>query len=405
MDKRGEQPTVRHHDCELFVHEEKSCCSICKVYKRTLASKLARNNKQTKPLDVSLSSHVNNRYLHSPELRTKLALHQKCRRNMLKQINRLKEKLEMAAEDEGVILNEGDHEEMKGILNSEYSSIAKKHSPNSFARLFWEQQLKASNCKNSRQMRWHPTMIKWCLYLRHKSASAYEVLKDSGCVALPSQRTLRDYTHCFNASTGFSNDIDHMLMSVAKLDKIEEWQKIVGILIDEMYIREDLVYNKHTGQLSGFANLGEINEHLLKYEKALNDPYNTGTKQLAKTMMTFMVKGIFTSLQFPYAFFPCCGISNDLLHKPLWECIYRLEKCGFKVLFITADGASTNRALFQKHDSSSSLVYKVPNKYATDERNIYFISDPPHLIKTTRNCWASSQRQLMVCYSCKFCIE
>ena len=149
---------------------------------------------------------------------------------MLKQINRLKEKLETTAEKEGVILNEKDHEEMKGILNSENCSIIKKHPPNSFERLFWEQQLKASNCKDSRQMRWHPTMIKWCLYLRHKSAGAYEALRDSGCVALPSQRTLRDYTHCFNASSGFSNDVDRMLMGVAKLDKIEECGSLIRMI-------------------------------------------------------------------------------------------------------------------------------------------------------------------------------
>ena len=34
--------------------------------------------------------------------------------------------------------------------------------------------------------------------------------------------------------------------------------------IDEMYIKEDLVYDKYTGALVGFTNLGETNEHLLK---------------------------------------------------------------------------------------------------------------------------------------------
>jgi len=133
-----------------------------------------------------------------------------------------------------------------------------------------------------------------------------------------------------------------------------------------------------------------------KYEKVMNDPYDASPRPLAKTMMTFMVKGLFSDLQFPYAFFPCCETSNDLLHRPLWECIFRLEKCRFKVLFITADGASTNRALFQNHDSASSMVYKVPNKYV-DDRSIYFFSDPPHLMKTTRNCWASPNQKLMVC--------
>ena len=42
-------------------------------------------------------------------------------------------------------------------------------------------------------------MIRWCLYLRHQSNKAYDALRETG-IALPSQRTLRDYTHSCNGS-------------------------------------------------------------------------------------------------------------------------------------------------------------------------------------------------------------
>ena len=46
-------------------------------------------------------------------------------------------------------------------------------------------------------------------------------------------------------------------------------------------------------------------------------------------------------------------------------------------------------ALMSKsHDLS--IPYKTKNPYAKDERWIYFIADPPHLIKTVRNCWSHS---------------
>ena len=66
-------------------------------------------------------------------------------------------------------------------------------------------------------MRWHPLFIKWCLYLRHLSGKAYELLRDSGCVRLPSQRTLRDYTHYISASVGFSAEVDEQLLHVCDL--------------------------------------------------------------------------------------------------------------------------------------------------------------------------------------------
>ena len=46
---------------------------------------------------------------------------------------------------------------------------------------------------------------------------------------------------------------------------------------------------------------------------------------------------------------------------------------------------------------SSNMTYKVANIYADEKRYIYFISDPPHLIKTVRNCWASKYQNLTVC--------
>ncbi len=65
------------------------------------------------------------------------------------------------------------------------------------------------------------------------------------------------------------------------------------------------------------------------------------------------------------------------------------------------DGASVNRRLVKLHDTKSTL-HKVRNIHAPEEkRDLYFFSDPPHLIKTTRNCWSSKHRTLWVCLTFK----
>ena len=50
---------------------------------------------------------------------------------------------------------------------------------------------------------------------------------------------------------------------------------------------------------------------------------------------------------------------------------------------LTFDGLAATRQLFRLHDPSADPgeVYIVPNPYS-DDRHVYFLSDPPHLIKT-----------------------
>ena len=70
------------------------------------------------------------------------------------------------------------------------------------------------------------------------------------------------------------------------------------------------------------------------------------------------------------------------------------------------DGSSVNRSLIKLHQVGSEVVYKTCNPYANDDRQFYFFSDVPHLMKTARNCLMSKHRTLWVnihqytiCYS------
>ena len=62
-----------------------------------------------------------------------------------------------------------------------------------------------------------------------------------------------------------------------------------------------------------------------------------------------------------------------------------LENMGFTVLALCCDGLAANRSIPRLHDVGSKMpVHKVVNLYAHDgtKRNLIFISDPPHLMKT-----------------------
>lgn len=217
---------------------------------------------------------------------------------------------------------------MQQMMTELEGRVLKENPEGSFLRLFWQQQKEAA-ARPSRGRRWHPMMVKWCVYLKHQSSKAYDTLRDSGCILLPSQRTLRDYTNCVQARAGFSSEVDRLLMRAANVATCSDWQKLVVLLLDEMHIKEDLVYDKHSGEMIGFVNLGEINNHLMAFEQAVKGEEDDDT--LANSMMVIMVRGLFTPLRFPYVQFPCNKITGAMLFSPFWKAVYHLERMGLKV--------------------------------------------------------------------------
>lgn len=101
------------------------------------------------------------------------------------------------------------------------------------------------------------------------------------------------------------------------------------MLLDEMHIKDNLMYNKHSGKMIGFVDLGDINSHLVSFEKSLHEDFSG--PDLANSMMVVMVRGLFSKLKFPYAHFPCLSVAGEQLFHPFWEAVFRLERMGFKV--------------------------------------------------------------------------
>eukprot|EP00731_Ephydatia_muelleri_P024203 Em0016g474a len=113
------------------------------------------------------------------------------------------------------------------------------------------------------------------------------------------------------SSSGFSAEIDEMLTKAARVTSCPERERSVVLLIDEVHIKENLVFDKHGRQMIGFANLGDINEHLTQFELSLTSEQPKNTQQLAKTMVVFMA-------------------TNCMIH--FGKLVGRLEQCGLKVL-------------------------------------------------------------------------
>ena len=332
---------------------------------------------------LRIFKYTNNQYLSTPQSREKLRDLQTKLNNSRQSIKKLTNEIKELTEKNGMEVDPELHDDMTTIMSS--CDIDKYFPKGSFKRLFWEEQLKMAKLKDARQMRWHPTMIRMCLNIKLLSTSTYHALRTAGFMKLPSERTLRDYTHYFKTKAGFSDDVDEMLTKEARLNELPNWKKYVTVVIDEMKVKEKLVYDKFEMRVIGFVDLGEVNDQLDKLE--------SGTPEIATYVLTLMVRGIFINLRFPYANFPSKSITGDALFLIIWEAVERLERIGFKVLVVTGDGASANRRFMSFHGQKTDVrnpIYKTRNPFTKEKREVYFMSDPPHLMKTARNCWSHS---------------
>ena len=68
-------------------------------------------------------------------------------------------------------------------------------------------------------------------------------------------------------------------------------------------------------ELVGFTNLGDINSQLDRVQEQCESEQNShGHANVASHMLLFMVRGMFTSLEFPYAHFETRGATADTLY-------------------------------------------------------------------------------------------
>ena len=237
--------TVRTSDCEIL--SLSSRCSKCALYRnnlRTMYNKWSKKRSTEPTLSSSSESsakHTNARYL-------KRAMKAESQNNM-----KLREKIREMTDSQGEVIDDDLNADLTDIMSENHDRIEKTYPEGSFARLFWEEHQKAASVSNSRQTRWHPVLTKWCL-------------RTSGFIKLPSKRTLYDYTHYFIQKPGFQDEVNSQLVDEVQKLNLQDTRKFVGLLVDEMKIKEDLVYNKHTGQIVGFTNLDDVSQRLLQLE-------------------------------------------------------------------------------------------------------------------------------------------
>ena len=133
-----------------------------------------------------------------------------------------------------------------------------------FMNIFWQQQTKLFKCSD-KGARYHPVIIRFILFLASKSKSCYEELRNRNILRLPSTRTLRDYKHFITPHTGFQEKVIQELQ--LQTNSYSDLQRYVVLLFNKMKINSNLVFDKNSGELIGFVDLGDPDINFATLEK------------------------------------------------------------------------------------------------------------------------------------------
>ena len=233
-----------------------------------------------------------------------------------------------------------------------------------------------------RQMRWHPAVIRWCLRIYLKSHKLYEDLRNSGGLKLPSGRTLSDYNNYCSPQTGWKTDNLKVMREQFQKKKPPKHARLGGLYFDEMKIKEGLVFNTKNWELVGFTDILE------------NDGIDTETKSsaqatdhLATHVLQFFFRSTFFNFDYPCAFFLTKNITALQLNRLFWLGVSMLHTFGFEIILSCCDGASSNRSFIEMNTGKSNRC-SCFNPFSG--KQLFFFSDPPHLIKKLRNNLHSS---------------
>ena len=144
-----------------------------------------------------------------------------------------------------------------------------------------------------------------------------------------------------------------------------------------------MVWDKHTGDLIGYVNLGDSQLNYATLKK---------TDDIASHVLVFLLRSIVNPLKFTLANIDAKNVTSLQLFPLLWKAVGILKDNDLKVMAVTSDGAAANRTMYRmlsemKHtNNDKGVVYKIRK----DNNHIFFICDETHVVKTARNNVAHS---------------
>jgi len=214
--------------------------------------------------------------------------------------------------------------------------------------------------RKSRGRRWSADDKMLALSIYHRSPSAYRFL--SSYLILPSVRSLRLYVQSLSFEPGFCSPVFSALG--AKVAQMKENDKLAVLCVDEMAVKVSLDYDSKRDVVDGFSDDGWVR-----------------IQKPASEALVFMVRGLLANWKQPLCYFLSTNAMSSInLSELVLNCIVRLQDIGIDVKVVVCDQGANNRGMFSRLNISIDQPFVEVN-----DKKVYFMYDPPHLLKSVRN--------------------
>lgn len=236
--------------------------------------------------------------------------------------------------------------------------------------------------KHPKSRRYSHEWLLTCLLLHIRSSSTYNLLRNNCILPLPSKSTICRYLKSSNVGCGF--DDNFFVLFKKELSNYPQLATNGILAFDEMQVRAAIDVNVKTMTFDGLLDF--------KSENSVtgNDNQNNNiVDQQADHALVFMYSSLAHTFHQPIGMFACKGATpSSKLASLVTTAIIAVEKAGGKVHALVCDGASTNRGIWPQFGIQSKVNQPVKSSFSNpfdENREIYIISDVPHLIKCIRN--------------------
>lgn len=267
-------------------------------------------------------------------------------------------------------------EEVKSLQTKLKKSESQWQTLNeSISTVFNPDQVSALCRSNNRGHEWSCDTIQKSFRLRFSCGSkGYEDLIEHG-YPLPSLRTLRRRLEGIAFESGCLDDV--FLLLTPKVNALSVYERDCCLTLDEMKLTPKLEFDNSADKFIGNITL----------------PGHSGVADYA---LVFMLSGLSTRWKQTVAYFFTGEGTDGIVFKDLIiNLIRKAESTGLKVVAVTSDMGSANRAMWRSFgiivSRYSQTVCSISHP-VDPERQLFFIADPPHVFKNIRNFLLSGQK-------------